>query len=335
MNKSLHEPNVEIGGYFGLDLPDYGNQFVSAIKFQSCRAALRAALESANIKRVLLPAYICNSVIQAVADAGAYVKTYELDDSLYPTFLPNQSFDSYTLLYVNYFGLCQDNVDRLHRDIPGKNLIIDNSQALFAPPTNALATVYSPRKFVGAPDGGLLVASSLGVIEPESEDTGSVDRMRHLYLRMAYSAQDGYHAFLEAENTLGNTEPLRMSRLTKRILNSIDLEAVKRRRRENYLALAAQLDKYNRHKWVLGPESVPLCYPLLVDMNVENLKSRLAKRGIYIPTYWPESIGRAQQGSIGQRLINCCLAVPCDQRYSPGQMSYLADEIISGYITSN
>lgn len=332
MKKSLHEPNVEIGGYFGLDLPDYGNQFVNAIKFQSCRAALRAALESANIKRVLLPAYICDSVIQAVTDAGAYVQTYELDDSLYPASLPNLSFDSYALLYVNYFGLCQENVDRLHKGIPEKHLIIDNSQALFAPPTSALATVYSPRKFVGVPDGGLLVTSGLGVIEPESEDAGSIDRMRHLHLRMAYSAQDGYQAFLEAENTLGNTEPLRMSRLTKRILTSIDLEAVKRCRRENYLALATRLDKYNRHKWVLGSESVPLCYPLLVDANVENLKTKLAKKGIYIPTYWTESKGRVQLGSIGQRLINCCLAVPCDQRYSPGEMSYLADEIVSGYI---
>ena len=56
------------------------------------------------------------------------------------------------VLYVNYFGLCDENVERLLQEVPKEKLIIDNSQALFALPSNAMATIYSIRKFIGVPD---------------------------------------------------------------------------------------------------------------------------------------------------------------------------------------
>ena len=319
----------EIGGYFGLELPDHGDAFPDAIKFQSARAALRAVVECAEIARVLMPAYICDSVIQAVIDAGAVVQTYWLDDSLYPKDLPDPLPEKGTLLYVNYFGLCEANIGRLLQDIPHNQLIIDNSQALLMRPANGLATIYSPRKFVGVPDGGLLVTSGLEIKVPEHEDRGSLGRMRHLLSRTAYAAQDGYHDYLESENSLSNTRPLTMSRLTRRILAGIDMTMVRRRRRENFIALAGRLDKYNSHKWELDLDAVPLCYPLIVGWDVQHLKKTLLGKGIYIGTYWPDVKPRVVDG-IEHRLANYCLTVPCDQRYSPEQMFCLADEIVSG-----
>jgi hypothetical protein len=70
------ESSAEIVGYFGLELPDHGDTFPNAIKLQSGRAALRAVLECLDIKRILLPAYICDSVIQSVIDAGVVAKKY-------------------------------------------------------------------------------------------------------------------------------------------------------------------------------------------------------------------------------------------------------------------
>jgi hypothetical protein len=329
MSRKMITPAVEIGGYFGLDLPDRGDAFPDMIKFQSGRAALRAALECAGITRVMLPAYICDSVIQAIIDAGAVVETYRLDDSLYPKCLPNSLPEKCVLLYVNYFGLCAANVTRLLQEIPDNQLIIDNSQALCALPTKALATFYSPRKFVGVPDGGLLVTSGLEINAPENEDKSSLSRMRHLILRMSYPARNGYPDYIESEKSLENTQPLRMSRLTSRILASIDMTTVKRWRRENYLALAVRLDKYNASKLDLDPESVPLCYPLIVGWEVQHLKKTLAGKGIYIPTYWPDARPRVSDG-IEHFLTNCCLAVPCDQRYSLDEMAFLTEEIVSG-----
>lgn len=68
---------------------------------------------------------------------------------------------------------------------------------------------------------------------PKIEDTNSMMRMKHLLLRTAYSAHAGYSSYVDSERTLNNTTPLKMSRLTQRLLVSVDLEEVKHRRREN------------------------------------------------------------------------------------------------------
>ena len=324
------ESSSEIGGYFGLDLPDFGNPFPdSFIKFQSGRAALRAVLECSDFERVRVPAYICDSVIQAVIDSGKKVELYDLNEHLYPKGLPAALSKDCALLYVNYFGLCQKNITLLLRDIPNHQLIIDNTQALLEPPTNALATFYSPRKFVGVPDGGLLITSGQEITIPTNEDTSSIDRMKHLLLRMAYTARDGYSCFIDANESLNNTSPLGMSRLTRRILASVNMSAVRTRRRENFIALASALDKYNLYRWELTPESVPLCYPLVLNRNMEDLRKQLADRQIYIPTYWRNARRKNGFGRMENILTDFSLAVPCDQRYFPEQLDHAVDLILS------
>lgn len=329
VNSSHVDPPVEIGGYFELDLPNYGDPFPNMLKFQSARAALRAVLESAGIKRVLLPIFICDAVVQSVVDSGAIVERYSLDDSLYPKDLSNLLSEESVVLYVNYFGLCTESVKRLCSEVPKKQLIIDNSQALFTQPEDVMATIYSVRKFIGVPDGGLLVASDIDIKIPEKEDAESLDRVKHLLLRSAYSARRGYLSYVESEKTLTNTTPLKMSRLTNRIAASFDMDLVKRKRRENYLVLAEQLDGLNEHKWSIGGASIPLCYPLLLTRSVERLKNMLIDEGVFIPTYWPEVKSTAGHDSIEYRLLHHCLYIPCDQRYSTSQMKVLSGKVVA------
>lgn len=327
-NKKI-ELTEEIGGYFGLSLPDHGDSFSGMYKFQSARAALNAVLEFTGIKRVILPAYICGSVPRSLMDFGVTVEEYYLDDSFYPQNIPEVIPDGCVFLYVNYFGLCRNNIERLLKVVPANKLIVDNSQALFSPPTAALATIYSVRKFLGVPDGGLLATSGLDIRLPANEDIESLARMKHLLLRTAYSAREGYADYLESEKTLNNATPLRMSRLTRRLLASIEIEPVKKQRRENFLALAENLDNYNNYDWALDTDSVPFCYPLILDRDVDLLKSKLATKDIFIPTYWPDVKVATAKRSIEYRLKHRCLAVPCDQRYSRETMVQLAGMLIS------
>lgn len=312
---------IEIGGYFGLDLPDFGNYFPDMLKYQSARAALRAVLEHVKVSTLLLPAYICNSVIQAVVDAGVKPEFYYLDEHFFPKNLPNKNADSY-LLYVNYFALNDYNVSKLLDFWPKNQLIIDNSQALFAQPTDAIATIYSPRKFLGVPDGGMLYAPSLLMVEPDEEDTGSIDRMRHLLLRAGYSAQSGYSDYLASEQALQKTKPLAMSQITRRLLRSVDLQIVKTKRRENFQIFSDKFSLFNPIDQRLGLHAVPLCYPLvLTGFNVKCMKMDLIKNDIFIPTYWPEVLSRVDDGCFENNLVSNSLSLPCDQRYSEVEMN--------------
>jgi len=319
----------EFGGYFGLELPSYSDPFPNTIKFQSGRAALRAALEASGISKVFLPVYICDSVMQAVSDSGASYETYFLDKNLFPSEINPDLPDNSVFLYVNYFGLCQNNIDCLMKTLPKKQLIIDNSQALFSNQENILASVYSIRKFIGVPDGGLLSTSDLDIQNPETEDIGSLSRMKHLLQRMAYTASQGYDDYLSAEESLFDTTPLMISRLTNRILSSVDMAMIKMKRRENFLILASLFGSINMTMWKLGADEVPLCYPLVLDFETASIKRKLAKKGIYVPTYWPEVEKNIEKGTFEYQLTCCSLAIPCDQRYSSDDILRFSDEIVA------
>lgn len=335
-NEGCNGTPVEIGGYFGLELPYYADLYPEALKYQSGRAAIRAVLESAGIERVMLPAYICDSVIKAVVDSGAMVETYTLDASLYPEDLPRHLPERCALLYVNYFGLCQKNISRLLVEIPGDRLIIDNSQALFAEHEDVLATIYSPRKFAGVPDGGLLrVSPTLNVALPMEEDKASIERMRSLLIRMAYSAREGYADFQKIAISLKDTTPLVMSRLTQRLMKSIPWDQMAKRRRENFIVMAQKLDAINDMHWELGEHDVPMCYPLtLRGRQISNIKSELVARNIFVPIYWQDALPRIKPDSIEAVLTNETLFLPIDQRLECAQVEKIVG-LVFAFVTES
>lgn len=326
----MNIPPQAIGGYFGLDLPDHGELYPQAVHYQSARAAIRAVLECNHIRRAWMPAYVCDSVLQAAREAGVETCTYSLDAALDPQDLPSTLTDGDVVLYVNYFGLSQSAIHRLQNRVAAERLIIDNSHALFAPHGNVLATVYSPRKFAGLPDGGLLLHSpALQIIPPVSEDTGSFERMKFLLLRSACSAREGYAAFNEARNSLNGLPPLAMSRLTKRLLRSIDWQHVRTRRRANFAVMKHWFGKLNRLHWAPTDVDIPLCYPLaLQGADVSALRASLAAQDIFTATYWPDALPRIRPGSIEATLIHDTLFLPIDQRMDEAQTEMTARRVL-------
>jgi hypothetical protein len=139
--------------------------------------------------------------------------------------------------------ICGDKVDALLQRFSPGQIILDYSQAFFsAPHPRALATIYSPRKFLGIPDGGLLY-SRIPVPPPDKVDSGSFSRMEHLIKRLGDSPEAGYSAYQYAEESLDELSPRRMSGLTEKILASVDLRSVCLRRRENYQFLYTEIGR--------------------------------------------------------------------------------------------
>lgn len=315
----------EIGGFLELALPDFGDPFPSSfLRFQSARSALRAVLESSEFARVLLPAYICDSVVRAVADAGRTPEFYRLDAQLSPVVSVAVPEDT-AVLCVNYFGLCNGIVALEKSKVAPSQLIIDNTQALFAPHAEVFGSIYSPRKFVGLPDGGFLATRGAKIAMPKDEDQGSMRRMEHLLVRMAGTARQGYSSFVASGHSLEDTRPLRMSRLTNRLLRSIDMKVVKSRRRANFARLARAFDSINARRWTLGRACVPLCYPLVLKKDVRNVRKMLAEKNIYVPAYWNDARQRIEDDSIEKTMLDNCLALPCDQRYTTVHIDRLID----------
>lgn len=315
-----------IGGYFELELPA-PKPFLhpQALRFQSARAAFLALLRTGKPKRVWMPSYICDAMHAPVRKAGIECVCYSINQQLDIV----DNLDLYAedwLLYVNYFGVCTGNVDRVLARFNPNQVVIDNSQAFFAPPSECLATIYSPRKFFGVPDGGLLV-TNLAVATPIEVDDASIGRTGHLLKRLAFSAESGYADYQLAEQLLCEFEPRQMSHLTSRVLESVDFEAVRKKRNSNFHFLHARLGNLNQLPIDLSCVDGPLCYPCVVDQS--SVRERLIAERVFVATYWPDVQTIASDSSCEAWLVRHVLPLPCDQRYGTEEMNKIEELIVT------
>ena len=318
-----------IGGYFSMEVGRIEPIAFhpGATAFQSGRAAFRAVLESRRPKRVHLPWYLCDSMAEPLRQCGVEKQRYAIDENFRIAEPPSLRPDDW-LLYVNYFGLCDAVVDELLLSYPANQVVVDNSQAFFAAPTRVLATLYSPRKFFGVPDGGYLVAPTTRLHAFE-RDTDSVLRSRHLMTRLALGAEAGYAQYVEAERTLSDQPARHMSRMTEQLLSGIDHADVRHRRRQNFDLLQSHLGPYNELRWSLREDQVPLCYPLLIRRD--GLREELMRARVYVPRYWPDLL--ASEALLPQRerrLAADLLPLPIDQRCAPeALMRYIVSPLLA------
>ncbi|HZZ04018.1 hypothetical protein [Paraburkholderia sp.] len=313
-----------IGGYFELELPQAGSTLHDgALRFQSSRAAFLALLRSLRPAAVWMPWYICDAMIEPLRMAGTAVKRYRLDSDLRV-----QSVDlaqDEWLVYVNYFGLCEHQVDDVLRRFPSERVVIDNAQALFAQPRDCLATLYSPRKFLGVPDGGYLVTQQR-IDMPNAIDHASVQRCGHLLSRLAQDAEIGYADYAAAEESLKYQQPLQMSQLTQRMLASVDYDAVRARRVANFAFLHEKLQRYNRFTFHHREDTAPLCYPYFGAPT--GLREALRAQRVYTPGYWPDVAAAEGVPEFERDLPDSTLFLPCDQRLARDDLAPIVQRIL-------
>lgn len=302
----------EIGGYFGLELENrFNNIPIDAIALNSARNALRYVVQAYGIKEIYIPYYTCPVVWEAIEKENCSVKYYHIDNNFMPIEeFPQESF----ILYTNYFGICAKNVKELAEKY--KNLIVDNAQAFYMP-KYGIASFNSIRKFFGVPDGALLFTDK--TLDENLEKDISFDRCSHLLKRLDVNAKFGYKDF-QINDDKFNNEPIKyMSELTKTIFNSFNTKIVKEKRLQNFKYLHDKLSEKNDLKIVLNENDIPMIYPYMT--NDKNLKTKLIKNKIYIPTYW--SMNNKKYSNLIEHLI----PLPIDQRNNENDMEYIVEKI--------
>jgi hypothetical protein len=302
-----------IGGYFELELGQVGNEFYpTALKYQSARAAFAGLLQHVRPRRIWMPWYICGTMLEAPGIAGVVVRRYAIDSDLYP-----EGLDALTagdlVLYVNYFGVCDRQVGRLLSEFPHEQIVIDHSQAFYAPPPDCLGTLYSPRKFFGVPDGGYLL-THLKVQAPEERDTKSFERLEPMMIRFSEGPEAGYGAIQKARITLKGQPPRAMSMLTEAMLRRIDYPGTLLKRNQNFMTLHRALGSRNRFPISAHAPDGPMCYPFLCE--IAHLHAWLIKHRVFVGRYWPDVRGPLNRDDeLEHILAQQCVPLPCDQRY--------------------
>ncbi len=315
-----------IGGYFGWEPMQHAMTpwWSQAVAVQSGRMALRLALPRTPAT-LWLPAYFCAPVAECLAAAGWRLQRYALADDYGPDHaIQPEAGDR--VMVVDYFGLCSQAVDRAVARFGADTVIVDASMAWFSMPRQGVATAYSPRKFVGVPDGGVLVTKAAVAEVLPADEAASQARTAHLAKREAGDVAGGRPDFALAEASLdADILPRAMSALTRHRLASIDGSDVAGRRRSNAQQLSVGLRAMGLGDTVLDENAVPLCWPL-AGVDAAAWRASLAARGIFCAAYWP-GMTLPDHDVVGRRLIEATLFLPMDQRYGAEDMDYLLQSI--------
>lgn len=317
------EPLPPIGGYFAIELPQGDFPHADGLLLSSGRACLEVALRQRQPARVHVPRYTCDVVVEPMARLGIEVALYPVSADLLPDPLPGVAADE-MLVVNNYFGLQDEHCAMLAKRLRDR-LIVDCAQAFHAPPVGHGAyTFYTPRKFCGVADGGILFGDGLVAVELARDR--SWERSSHLLQRLDDGARAGYAAFQRNDASLTGQPAMRMSHLTRCLLQAYDHGQARLRRNANFAVLHDALS--GRNAFVLPPRdsfACPMVYPF--RSAEPGLRQRLIEAGVFVATYWPNVRDWCPPESAEYRLMDELIPLPIDQRYHQADMQRILNVV--------
>ena len=309
----------EYGGYIELDTYRLPMLHDGALALNCGRKSLEYLLKARHIKHIRIPYFMCDCVFDTAIKSGTQVSCYHIDQQFMP--IVSVLNDDEWLYVMNYYG--QLTVEQLEM-LKSKyhRIIVDNAQAYFDIPLADTDTLYTCRKFFGVADGAFLYTDA--VLDDELSVDESFERMHFVLGRYERTASE-FYAESAANNDFFDNEPIRsMSKLTYNLLHAIDYSFVKQRRTENfrcYHELFADKNQLNL-RMIEGA----FAYPLFIEDGAR-VRKALQQEKIYIPTLWPNVVNNMPEDSLEYRFAQNILPLPCDQRYSEGDIEYITEVI--------
>lgn len=307
----------------------------------SGRACLKAIITAEELagKTVLLPAYLCDSVLLPFKEKKVKMIFYRVNHQLIidrdDLFEKIKKEKPDAVVIIHYFGWIQPRVEtiikRMRKQRPNCVVIEDLVQSYL--------TSYQPRgdywfnsyrKFLPVADGAF-VAGKKKIGQPAESAASGVRLMAMLLKNMPCMKQVAWRLFRNHEQREVNRGIRSMSRFSRYIIKRVDEEAVKNIRRNNYQHLALLFAKEAGKETDIPvlfpklPDGVcPLGLPIIVK-NRDAVQQRLIRKKIYCPVHWdlPADINK-KKFPVSHAVSEHILTIPIDQRYTKEDMEWIA-----------
>lgn len=338
------------------DRPHFLSSFNNIVFTTTGRGALSLMLDTVEkkvlSKNVLLPAYICESVIQPFYDRGYNCLFYDINDNLNLS-IDIKDYESKKIgifLHLGYFGFptnanIKNQIQILKSN--GTFIVEDITHSMFSKyeryPENDFY-FGSIRKWFGTPGGGFLASCHHDLLEPMlKNDRFTQLRKEALLIKRQYMGSKidemklknrFLEKFAKAERILDeDTNIYQLDDLSYDMILQFNYEDLISKRRENYLYLANNLQKLNNLIVVfkeLDAGTCPLFLPVIIKENRDEIRAKLANHKIYCPIHWPiHSKLAAKSFKHSYMMYNNGLSIPCDQRYGIADMKKIVSVIKS------
>ena len=317
---------------------------------RACLAIIGDCLVDRGIQKILLPSYLCPSILDALERCGLAYEFFQINEDLSINLddLSQKVSSSKAVYFINYFGFLNPSKVRgflkgLRND--GIVVVEDNAQAWFTDHPTGDFIFNSLRKLVPY-DGGYLVTDlditpylskyrdrpkrRLPLIREYRQrlsdyliaGIGSYKKLAGLYSR----ADRYYETDLIVEGDPGEQQQI----------ERLDWEGIRRIRRENYhymLGLIAPIPEINPIYPDLQPNNMPLGLPVYINgVSRDAIYEHLGENGIGLFIHWEElrHDPRTSGNTLAVSMASRILTLATDQRTSREQMDYLAEKLIVG-----
>lgn len=312
----------EIGSYLELDLRNTGELFdgPNVCRLNTNRAGIYHCCRLYGVNKVYVPYYECSTVRDFLMKKGIEVVYYSIDWHFVPE--PFEQENGTAVIVVNYFGIMSEkHIKETVRRF--KNVIIDNAQALYARPNMNALNVYSPRKFIGVPDGGYVVGYDVNRFSEEYSEDKSSETCDFLLKRHEIGGSAAYADRMKNEERIDASDIHTMSPLSLAILKNAPYRSIKSKRRKNFDLACKLYDSFNTidPREYYDIDCVPFVYPLVVEDK--NLVQKLAQEKIYTGRWWNYLLKETPKDSFEHYMSTYMVPIPIDQRYGKEELQYV------------
>lgn len=315
---------------------------------KACLMVIGAYLREHGVEKVLLPAYLCPSIVNTLEGCGLTCAYYQVrpDLSIDLDDLDRKVPGQRAVYFINYFGFRQP---RAVRDYltglrqKGILLIEDNAQAGFALQPSGDFAFNSMRKLC-AYDGGYLT-TRFAVEAYIRKYLGRPNRrlpvMRAYRERLGqylYQGSDDYEELVgmyELAERYYESDPVVEGDVRERqFIERLDWQGIRQIRRENYaylLGLVSEINELTPIFPVLPEDSMPLGLPVYVQgISRDRLFDALGNAGIGLTIHWEELLHdpRLNGNAAAVDMAGKILTLVIDQRTSHKQMDYMVQNIL-------
>lgn len=334
--------NSVIGGEFDISISSLpvAAEYVT-MPWEYCYASGRAALyqiakhlmKTKSISEILLPDYLCDSIITTIESLGIRILFYPLDEHL---ILKQKDFkflykSNTPVMLINYFGMMNLHQQMLFiRSLDDHAIIIeDDVQAYYEYQKDLGLADFkftSLRKSFAIPDGGLVKTNEMlpRLTQPNTfaqyKLVGSIVK----HLRGTYIDDDSIYLqlFERGEEYINSNLEADMSIVSKQLLANVDLKySAKRRKINSQVIINGLQSMMHPPRQIIDYQydKIPSFVPIYLN-NRDVVRKKLFDAFIFAPVHWPIKNFNLTRGN---DLASHELSLIIDQRYTEHDMNRL------------
>lgn len=329
-----------IGGEFDIDIAQFIGgvpAFKGGYYYSSGRAALYNILiyikNHGRCSTILLPDYLCESVLQAVEASGFDFNFYAINEDLTINRkdVEGKISDNTAVLIINYFGCCNLSPDISFIKTCNENVVVveDNVQSFYSMFNNSKAdfSFTSFRKTFAAPDGAWVKSKNHDLPVANEKNNFAAYKIAGGILKNIAKTDKSIDddVFLDllrkGEEKIDDNYASSISEASMCIISAQPFNDIAQKRKQNAAFLIEGLKSININPILnIEEDHVPLFVPVRLQRRNE-VRKALFNDNIFCPVHWPVPAGYDLHR--GKELAESELSLIVDQRYGINDMELI------------